>query len=48
LLARAIREIEKMARKAVDSNELFIDGLEFRSTTGSATKGRASESCFTA
>ena len=23
-----IREIEKMARKAVDSNELFIDGLE--------------------
>jgi len=37
-----------MGRKAVDSNELFIDGLEIRSRTASARKARASNISWTA
>ena len=44
-----VREIEKMGRKAVDSNELFIDGLSrSRRTTASARRARASSTSCTA
>jgi acyl-CoA dehydrogenase len=35
-----VREIEKLGRKAVDSNELFIDGLRIPSRIASARKGK--------
>lgn len=38
-----IREIEKMARKAVDSNELFIDGLEIPAEDRIGEEGRGFE-----
>lgn len=38
-----IREIEKMARKAVDSNELFIDGLEIPVEDRIGEEGRGFE-----
>src|SRR6202012_1717310 len=39
-----VREIEKMGRKAVDSNQVFIDGLEIpgENRTGEEGKGFAS------
>ena len=44
-----VREIEKMGRKAVDSNKIFIDDLRGpRSRTGSARKARASSTSCTA
>ena len=43
-----VREIEKMGRKAVDSNMLFIDGLRIPWPTGSARKAEASSTSCTA
>ena len=43
-----VREIEKMGRKAVDSNMLFIDGLPIPWPTGSARKAVASSTSCTA
>ena len=43
-----IREIEKMARKAVDSNELFIDGLEIPVEDRIGEEGQGFRSCCTA
>jgi acyl-CoA dehydrogenase len=39
----AVREIAKMGRKAVDSNELFIDGLEVPATDRIGEDGRGFE-----
>jgi acyl-CoA dehydrogenase len=41
--AVAVREIEKMGRKAVDSNELFIDGLDVPETDRIGDEGRGFE-----
>lgn len=43
-----VRAIDKMGRHAVDSNMLFIDGLEVPRRTGSARRGRDSAACCTA
>jgi acyl-CoA dehydrogenase len=42
------REIDKMGRKCVDSNQLFIDGLEIPWRTASARRGAASSTSCTA
>jgi acyl-CoA dehydrogenase len=39
----AVREIDKMGRKAVDSNELFIDGLEVPAADRIGEEGRGFE-----
>jgi acyl-CoA dehydrogenase len=38
-----VREIEKMGRKAVDSNQMFIDGLEVRAVDRIGEEGRGFE-----
>ena len=42
-----VREIDKLGRAAVDSNEVFIDGLEVPDETSSARSARASTTCST-
>ena len=43
-----VRVIEKMGRKAVDSNELFIDGLPVPLEDRIGEEGRASSTSCTA
>jgi len=43
-----VREIDKLARPAVDSNELFIDNLEVRDGEVVGDVGKASATCSTA
>ena len=43
----AVREIEKLGRAAVDSNEVFIDGLEIPRRTSWAKWAAASTICST-